>query len=133
MNLRLARAFILQIKFQNAIFSENLRLLGGGHTTNFIHYPKKWMSKCHIYRFNKWRLLNLKSNRGNYLISLIKNELGQAKQTGVVVDLFWMPAHKGITGNQIADQLAKEECSSNNHLNYRISFSDLQSLSRNKH
>jgi len=60
----------------------------------------------------------LKLNRGNYLINLIKNELWQAKQTDIVIVFFWVPAHKDITGNEIANQLGKEECSSNNRPDY---------------
>ncbi|KYQ59843.1 hypothetical protein ALC60_01228, partial [Trachymyrmex zeteki] len=52
-------------------------------------------------------------NHKNYLISYIKQNLWLAFQLETVVTLFWVPSHKGILGNEIADQLARNACNSN--------------------
>jgi len=48
----------------------------------------------------------LLSNK-NYLIHYIKRSWLNCINKGIELYLFWVPAHKGITGNEIADLLAK--------------------------
>lgn len=43
----------------------------------------------------------------NYLVPLIKAELEEARDSGLKVYLIWIPAHKGIWDNAIADDIAK--------------------------
>jgi hypothetical protein len=41
------------------------------------------------------------------LISCIKEQLEETKAAGKHVKIHWIPAHRGITGNEKADELAK--------------------------
>jgi len=47
----------------------------------------------------------------NYLIFKIKNKLLKAHKENRIIQLFWLPAHKGIPGNETADFLAKHATS----------------------
>ncbi|KYN21465.1 Gag-Pol polyprotein [Trachymyrmex cornetzi] len=46
-------------------------------------------------------------NNGNYLIYAIKNQIYHISNANLHVKLAWIPSHRGIEGNEIADELAK--------------------------
>src|SRR5436190_18389395 len=48
------------------------------------------------------------SGKASYIIYKIKHELLSLRKSGYEIKLVWIPAHKGIQGNEIADQKAKE-------------------------
>ncbi|XP_018359767.1 PREDICTED: uncharacterized protein LOC108759015 [Trachymyrmex cornetzi] len=48
----------------------------------------------------------------NYLIHRIKQLLLQLEEIGIESTFFWIPAHKGILGNEVADEAAKDACDS---------------------
>ncbi|XP_011858319.1 PREDICTED: uncharacterized protein LOC105555887 [Vollenhovia emeryi] len=43
----------------------------------------------------------------NFLISKIREQIYLFKSSGITVNLVWVPAHRGIPGNEMADALAK--------------------------
>jgi len=63
----------------------------------------------------------------NYLIHHIKKRLLDSTREGRTINLFWLPAHKGIPGNEMADSLAKEASCSGFKPSFRIPYTDLLS------
>jgi len=61
----------------------------------------------------------------NYLIHNIKKRLLDSSREGRVIYLFWLPAHKGIPGNETADSLAKEVSHSSYKPSFKIPYTDL--------
>jgi len=49
-----------------------------------------------------------------------------AQREGREIILFWIPAHKGIFGNEKADSLAKRATTSNYRSHIKIPYSDFQ-------
>ncbi|XP_011869533.1 PREDICTED: uncharacterized protein LOC105562949, partial [Vollenhovia emeryi] len=43
----------------------------------------------------------------NFIISKIREQVYLFKSSGIAVNLIWVPAHRGIPGNEMADALAK--------------------------
>lgn len=43
----------------------------------------------------------------NFFIHKIRNLLFHAENKNIKISLFWMPGHKGIFGNEVADKLAE--------------------------
>jgi len=63
----------------------------------------------------------------NYLIHRIKNKLLKAHKDGMVIQLFWLPAHKSIPGNKIVDSLAKKATILGYKPPFKIPYTDLYS------
>ncbi|XP_023247171.1 uncharacterized protein LOC111643480 [Copidosoma floridanum] len=61
-------------------------------------------------------------------IHRIKKALLELSLANKSVILAWIPSHKGIPGNEIVDQLAKDAISSGTHINYPLPYSDIQAL-----
>ncbi|XP_024893394.1 uncharacterized protein LOC112468443 [Temnothorax curvispinosus] len=53
-------------------------------------------------------LTNPVTCRSNYLIPLIKSKIIYAQERGKNIQLVWIPSHKGIMGNEIADEFARK-------------------------
>jgi len=49
-----------------------------------------------------------KCQSGQDIVSRIIHRLADADPSGICVELQWIPAHRGIRGHELADQLAKE-------------------------
>lgn len=64
----------------------------------------------------------------SYLIGYIKDKLRILSESGKVVSFFWIPAHKGIVGNERADQMAKAAARSGRDTQLCIPASDFKSL-----
>ena len=62
-------------------------------------------------------ILEIKSNINRFL-SITKNNS--------IIKLYWVPAHKGIGGNEIADTLAKAAANNDPNLSMKIPFTDLK-------
>ncbi|XP_018374253.1 PREDICTED: ribonuclease H1-like [Trachymyrmex cornetzi] len=52
-------------------------------------------------------LASTRSDLGNYLIYAIKYQFSQATSKNLNIKLVWIPSHKGISGNERTDELAK--------------------------
>ena len=68
----------------------------------------------------------------NILTNLITQEIFNLSTLGVDVVLQWIPSHRGIVGNNIADQVAKEACAYNTTTHLPLVFSDFFNLLKNK-
>lgn len=53
-------------------------------------------------------LKNPKRPSGQYIIRRTVDALASANARGVHIEFHWIPAHRGIEGNELADRLAKE-------------------------
>ena len=60
----------------------------------------------------------------NILINLIVQEIYNLSIQGIDAVLQWISSHRGIVGNNIADQIAKEACSYNITTHLPLVFSD---------
>ena len=60
----------------------------------------------------------------NYLIYKIRNLLSYAEKLNIKISLYWIPGHRGIFGNEVADKLAKMASTPGTPLNYRIPHTD---------
>ncbi|XP_018360563.1 PREDICTED: uncharacterized protein LOC108759566 [Trachymyrmex cornetzi] len=67
---------------------------------------------------------------GNYIIHRIKQTLLKLESEGIDCQLYWIPAHKGIPGNEVADRAAKEACSSGPRGCFKTPFTDTQAEAR---
>ncbi|KYN29799.1 hypothetical protein ALC57_00750, partial [Trachymyrmex cornetzi] len=61
----------------------------------------------------------------NYIIHRIKQLLLQLEEIGIESTFFWIPAHKGILGNEVTDEAAKDACDSGVRGFFRTPYSDL--------
>lgn len=66
----------------------------------------------------------------NYILSNITSKLYKLHCNQTEVTLCWVPAHKGIPGNKIADSVAKEATSLRCKPTFGIPFSDFYTKSR---
>ena len=71
-------------------------------------------------------------NRLNILINLIIQELYSFSIQNIDIVIQWIPSHRGIIGNNIADQVAKEACSYNITTYLPLVFSDFVNLLNTK-
>lgn len=62
----------------------------------------------------------------------LKKKLYDAHSKGLNIELIWIPAHKGIYGNETADFFAKFAIGHGNHLQVRIPYTDLHPFLREK-
>ena len=60
----------------------------------------------------------------NYFIYKIRNLLSYAEKINIKIGLYWIPGHKGIFGNEVADKLTNMALTSGTPLNYRIPYTD---------
>ncbi|KYQ54710.1 Gag-Pol polyprotein [Trachymyrmex zeteki] len=61
----------------------------------------------------------------NYLILLIRARIEEAENEGTRIQFLWVPSHRGITGNEKADQLAKRAIRHGIEPNFKVLYSDL--------
>lgn len=59
-----------------------------------------------------------------FIIHQIKHRLYRLEDAGFRITLCWVPAHKGITGNELADQAAKEAAISGDNPFLRLPYAD---------
>ncbi|XP_018394554.1 PREDICTED: uncharacterized protein LOC108773291, partial [Cyphomyrmex costatus] len=84
-----------------AIYQALILSLDAGYSTVFIFSD----SRSVLEAVASHKLIN-----SNYIIRKIKEALLQLAERKIVCSLFWIPSHKGIMGNEIADKAAKEAC-----------------------
>jgi len=65
------------------------------------------------------------TQNNNYLIHYIRNSWSKCIQFGTDLGIFWVPSHKGIPGNEMADSLAKKAISHGFKPNFLVPFPDL--------
>ena len=61
-----------------------------------------------IYTYSKSSVDSLHIRNNHPIIRYIVNKLNTLKQSGINVEICWIPSHVGIQGNKAADQKAKE-------------------------
>jgi hypothetical protein len=64
------------------------------------------------------------------LISLINEQLKETKAAGKHVKMYWIPTHRGITGNEKADELDKHSVSHGRFSQIPIPVKDVKILRR---
>ncbi|XP_011705817.1 PREDICTED: uncharacterized protein LOC105461018 [Wasmannia auropunctata] len=87
------------------------------------------ITEANIFTDSRSVLMALASSdhkQGNYLIHRIKKKLIAAEREGRKIILCWVPAHKGIPGNEKADRLAKWATTRSAKPAFEVPFSDLQ-------
>ncbi|XP_018309354.1 RNA-directed DNA polymerase from mobile element jockey-like [Mycetomoellerius zeteki] len=99
-----------------AIFQTLLLIQDAGYTKAIIFSD----SKSVLESINSCKLIN-----NNYVIHWIKRLLRSSSLRGIEVSLVWIPAHRGIRGNEIADAAAKEATAEDFRDNFRLPSSDL--------
>lgn len=52
-------------------------------------------------------IVSIKPNLGNYITFKVRESIVMAASLNISISLCWIPSHKGLKGNEIADQLAK--------------------------
>lgn len=62
---------------------------------------------------------NPSSRPGQHVVRLILKQVEHLRAQGIQVQLMWTPAHAGVEGNEIADQLAKQATSRTTLHDYR--------------
>lgn len=70
--------------------------------------------------------------KNNYLIPRIKAELEKAGREGIRVRLIWVPSHRGISGNERADVLAKRAIKEGRSNFFRVPLSDFFAVPRSR-
>ncbi|XP_018367425.1 PREDICTED: uncharacterized protein LOC108763958 [Trachymyrmex cornetzi] len=66
----------------------------------------------------------------NYLIPLIRSVLVKAESKGTEINFIWIPSHRGISGNEKADQLAKRAIRQGIERNFKVPYSDLCAVTK---
>jgi ribonuclease HI len=66
------------------------------------------------------------------LISCIKEQLEETKVAGKHVKIHWIPAHRAITGNEKADELAKRSIRHSRNIQISIPAEDMKIIWRKK-
>ena len=78
-------------------------------------------------------IVNHNSNySSNILVNLIVKIIYDSSLDGVEIVLQWVPSHRGIVGNDIADIIAKEACSYENITYLPLIFNDNFNLLKHK-
>ncbi|XP_018366239.1 PREDICTED: uncharacterized protein LOC108763265 [Trachymyrmex cornetzi] len=92
------------------------------------------LTKCVIFSDSESALEALSNFNSilqrNYLIYFIKQAYIDVTKRGTEITLFWVPAHCGIPGNEIADQCAKRAALGACRPHFQVPHVDLQILSR---
>ncbi|KYQ56635.1 hypothetical protein ALC60_04432 [Trachymyrmex zeteki] len=91
------------------------------------------LSKCVIFSDSESALealRNSNSTQRNYLIYYIKQAYIEVTKRGTEIVLFWVPAHCGIPGNELADQCAKRAALGTCRPRFWVPYEDLLALSR---
>jgi len=70
-------------------------------------------------------LASLLSSNKNYLIHYVRKSWLNCIRKGTELHIFWIPVHKGIQGNEIADSLAKKALTHGFKPNFKIPYSNL--------
>lgn len=70
------------------------------------------------------------TNPESFLMWKIQRLLDVATKQGRDITLYWVPAHKGIAGNEKADQLAKQSVDAGMPPPFGIPFSDIRVVHR---
>ncbi|XP_071642940.1 uncharacterized protein [Temnothorax longispinosus] len=91
--------------------------------------PKKIV----IFSDSKSVLENICSNdarQQNYIIPWIKEKIYQFSNKGIDLQLAWIPSHRGIAGNEVADKTAKLASRKGFTPDFRIPHCDFYSVSK---
>lgn len=104
---KFARSFVLNTScsiFTAEVFAvfEAMKHIG---TVNFCKYFLIITDSLSLVQSLEYGKLHFKAN---YLVFRIKKLLCKYSQKGITVSFMWVPSHKGITGNEIADRTANE-------------------------
>ena len=67
---------------------------------------------------------NYSNNSLNFLVNLVVKLIYHSCHDGVDIVLQWIPSHRGIVGNNIADLIAKEACSYNTTTSLPLIYND---------
>ncbi|XP_018407393.1 PREDICTED: uncharacterized protein LOC108783345, partial [Cyphomyrmex costatus] len=100
-----------------AIYQALILTLDAGYFKIYIFSD----SRSVLQAISSYRLIN-----GNYIIQKIKQVLLQLEHNNIDCSLFWIPSHKGILGNELANRAAKEACIDGARGFFRTPYSDLQ-------
>lgn len=78
---------------------------------------------------SKSALISIKNKNtdDNFIITDIRNKINKTRKT---INFQWVPAHKGIIGNEIADTLSKEGCTNEQMIHTRIPLKDTINLAK---
>ncbi|XP_071635064.1 uncharacterized protein [Temnothorax longispinosus] len=63
---------------------------------------------------------SFKANLQNYIIPWIREKISQLSNNGVEIRLAWIPSHRGITGNENADRVAKAATRNGHRPNFKV-------------
>ncbi|KYM94039.1 hypothetical protein ALC62_15350 [Cyphomyrmex costatus] len=87
------------------VYTDGSKLSEDGCAGAAFFSPELGHSRSVLQAISSHRLIN-----GNYIIHKIKQVLLQLEHNNIDCSLFWIPSHKGILGNELADRAAKEAC-----------------------
>ena len=81
-----------------------------------INFAHKNLKKQNIVIFSDslsalLMIKNYQQNQLNFLVNLIVQQIYDFSIQSIDIALQWIPSHRGIVGNNIADQVAKDACS----------------------
>ncbi|XP_018315708.1 RNA-directed DNA polymerase from mobile element jockey-like [Mycetomoellerius zeteki] len=104
------------------------RLSGQAHMSFIIDKGRRTLQIIQALRDSKSVLEAVKSYKNpsnNYLIPLIKSVVEEAESKGIEIYFIWIPSHRGVEGNEKADQLAKRAIRQGIEPNFKVPYSDL--------